>query len=114
MKHVLLAISLALSACAHTPRWSAGDQWAFAGAAGCHATDAYQTSWGMDHGFREGNPLVGSNPSDEKIAAIKAAGLGYLWLVEDRMDDHAQRTAVSAAVAAVCTLVVIHNYQVEH
>lgn len=104
---------LSLEGCASTPRWTAGDQWAFGGAVGCNAVDAYQTSWGMDHGFREGNPIAGSHPSDGKIAAIKTAGLGYLFLVEDEMGDHASRTELSAAVAAVCTLVTIHNYRTE-
>lgn len=111
---VLLAIIACLPGCAHTPRWTAGDQWAFGGAVGCHATDAYQTSWGMHHGFEEGNPVVGSHPSDEKIVTIKTAGLSYLWYVEDQMDDHSDRTALSMAALAVCTLVVAHNYQVEH
>lgn len=111
---MLLAISLALSACAHTPRWSAGDQWAFAGAVGCQTTDAVQTSMAMDDGYREGNPLVGSHPSNEKIAGLKVAGLGYLWALEDSMADHSNRTAISLAVTTICSLVVAHNYKVTH
>lgn len=35
-----------------------------------HAIDTSQTSYGMKHGYRELNPILGSHPSDDKLAAF--------------------------------------------
>lgn len=92
--------------------WTPTQQWTFTGAVACNGYDAYQTSWGVNHGYSEGNPLLGSQPSDARIAVTKTTILGAAFALEDARPQ--DRIVISSLLLAGCGAVVWHNYSVEH
>lgn len=53
-----------------------------------HAIDTAQTSYGMKHGYRELNPILGSHPSDDKLAAFFVLStLGSFYILDTYEED---------------------------
>lgn len=99
----------ALTGCATGPlaSWSRTDQALFAVNLGCHGVDYWQTEWALENGYEEGNPLLGSHPSDEKLLAGKAVAGALAWWAGR---DDEKRTASLIALTVPCLAIVAHNY----
>ncbi|MFA6125432.1 hypothetical protein [Sphingomonas sp.] len=106
MKNLLL-LSM-LTGCANmTP----AEDIAFGTLIGCNAYDAALTMHAMDRGFAEGNPLLGSHPSDEKIIISKVLLAGIAWWAVDAMDE--KRSVPALLIATIpCGWAVYHNNSV--
>lgn len=89
--------------------WQPRDKALLAANFGCHAWDYRQTEWALEQGgFREGNPLMGDSPSDEKLAAQKAVAMAVVYGWGHFETEH--RTAALAALLVPCLAVIGHNY----
>lgn len=89
--------------------WQPAEQRAFAFAATCHAVDLMQTDWALENGFKEANPILGENPSDNELMAFKAAALGVTWWVAENAAPEDRWKAVLLATVP-CVAAVAHNY----
>lgn len=57
-----------------------------------HAMDVAQTSYAMRQGYRELNPVIGSHPHEDKLAAIfVASAIGAYWFL-DEVQEHRKVT----------------------
>lgn len=69
-----------------------------------HAMDIAQTSYGMRQGYRELNPLIGSHPHEDKLAAIfLASAIGAYWFL-DEVQEH--RKVTLYAIIGVKSIIV--------
>lgn len=72
MRALLLSLLLFVSGCAMTNEQL---RWAYHGT---NLADASTTVYGLNHGCKEGNPLLGEDPSDATIALF-AVGSSVLY-----------------------------------
>lgn len=110
MRTAILLAALLLTGCS---AWQPRDQRAFAFAAACHAVDLMQTDWALEQGgrFKEGNPLLGDNPSDNELMAVKALALGATWwLAEFSVAPEARWKAILFSTIP-CLAAVAWNYE---
>lgn len=60
--------------------------------------------------FKEGNPLLGENPSDSKIGAVMLTRMAVTHLIYTKVQDE-YRTAMLASINVVWWGVVVHNHR---
>lgn len=108
-------IAGSLSGCiGMNPNWSRTEQWTFNIGGTCHIVDLIQTKWTLDHGGREGNPLIvktlGSHPTDMELLGLawlstegKALAADYVPILKD------YKTEFFALTAAACLAQVVSN-----
>jgi hypothetical protein len=102
---LVLVLGLALAGCAD---WRPRDQALFTVNVGCQGVDYAQTSWAMDHGYREANPVLGDSPSQSTLVLAKAAAIGATWYIADTSPK--QRTTALVVATALCLVVIAHNH----
>ena len=110
IKPALCGLFLLCAGCASHPfaGWSQRDKALFATNLTCNAVDAWQTSWAMgEDGFKEGNPLLGDDPSEKKIIGFKLVGAGVTYWAAS---DPENRTYALMLMTVPCIAVLAHNY----
>ena len=88
-------------------QWTTRDYTMLAANAACAATDYRQTSYALDHGYHEANPLIGTNPSDKKMASIKGVGFVLTWDIAEAAGTDKYKWLTAAVVP--CSAAIIHN-----
>ena len=116
MKTLVLLAAILLSGCATFgdtfSDWNKTDKAIYDALTVCHVLDYLQTESAMDSGeYKELNPLLGSSPSDERLAAMKAGVLGLQWSMAETIDAEWRRTYFGTQLA-FCGAAVLHNHYV--
>jgi uncharacterized protein YceK len=104
----LFVVWATLSGCASFKAWDREDRALYAFNLGCHAIDYAQTSWAIEHGYVEANPLLGESPSNDRLAASKLAAGALTWWVADSASDDRTRTLLT--MTGACLAVLAHNH----
>lgn len=113
---LIAGLGLAVTGCASFAEtwegWDRTDRALHDAGTVCIVTDYLQTESALDTGrFREANPLYGSHPSDDRLAAITGGRLAANWFLADSVPAR-WRTEVFAIALLPCAYAVIHNHQV--
>jgi hypothetical protein len=83
--------------------WSTKHKIAAGGLILAHALDFAQTHAGISSGYSESNPVMGSKPSDGRIAVAKLASLGaVLWLSHHFPEHRTKILAVALVIEGAC------------
>lgn len=91
--------------------WSDRDKAIFAVNVGCHALDTAQTAWAMgEPGFKEMNPIFGSDPDEKTVIGLKALALGATYWAND-ISPPETRTGSLLMVTIPCLAVVAWNHE---
>jgi hypothetical protein len=96
-----------LAGCAPTKPWTRSAKAMLGLNVACNTLDYAQTDWAMEHGYTEGNPVLGESPSDGRILATKVATQALIYRLADGTEN---RTLTLALALAPCLAVVAHNY----
>jgi hypothetical protein len=97
---VAAVVALAVTSAARADDWTTADTALQASVAALQVADWGQTSWGMEHGYAETNPLLGAHPSPTRLnLMVPAAILGHALVA--RLLPHPYRTAWQATAIVV-------------
>jgi hypothetical protein len=109
MKAVVIMF-LCWSSLAFAEPWDTADKILFGSFLALQAADAAQTHYASRHPdrFREVNPLLGSQPSDGKILAVKSLMIGATYYILKDADSHTRKTVLTV-LDALYIGVVAHN-----
>lgn len=77
---------------AETRPWTEQEKLLGAAALTLHAMDFSQTSYGIRQGYKELNPMIGSQPHEDKLAAMFVASAIGAYLFMDEYDEHRKLT----------------------
>ena len=85
-----LAGTLTLSGCAIATRYTPGERAWFGASIAANASDVAITKYGLDGGFYEvhPNPIIGDNPSVEKMILIKTVLLTGAYLLGEAKPEY--------------------------
>ena len=87
--------------------WSEEEKKLAAVAMTLHAVDFAQTSYGIRQGYRELNPVIGSHPHEDRLAAFFVASAIGAYLFMDEFEEH-RKVSLYAIIGVKSILVGRH------
>ena len=106
----LALLCLLFTGCATT--WTPSEQIAFSLNVGCNYADYASTEYALGTGrYEEANPLLGKNPSDGTLIAVKALATGAAWWVGDTFEQDVS-VPLLLVMSAPCAWAVVNNFLV--
>ena len=107
---ILISLVSVLGCATTTPKtkWDATEKAMLASYVGLNVIDYGQTRWGLDHGYLEGNPLIGKSPNRAKILLMKGLICGGTIYLADKWKE--ERKVILAFGIIWGTMAVTNNY----
>lgn len=101
----------------HFNEWTNKEKAEFATYTSLSIIDYKQTEWALDQNRKQGiyqytelNPLLGSNPSDEKLMVATALQVAYYyWMIGADSEDKKYLRFVRGFASGIRVMAVIHN-----
>ena len=101
----------------HFSEWTNKEKAEFATYTSLSIIDYKQTEWALDQNRKQGiyqytelNPLLGSNPSDEKLMVATALQVAYYyWMIGADSEDKKYLRFVRGFASGIRVMAVIHN-----
>lgn len=92
---------------AETRPWTDEEKMLGATALTLHAIDTSQTSYAMRHGYKELNPILGTHPHEDKLAAFFVlSALGVYYFLDNQEDN--RKTTLYIIIGAKSMIVGRH------
>jgi len=100
-----LASALAFgNGCSVAIRYTPSERAWFGASVAANTADVATTIYGLNNGLREGHPLLGDNPSTEKLILLKAGYLGLAYGLGEISPEHRKSVyKVTTGIGAFAT-----------
>jgi len=105
---ILLIFLPGCSALQPNTSYATTDKVLYASMVGCQAWDYSSTTRGLDAGAKELNPILGENPSDGQILALKGAVVVVSTLIANKTEGMVRKSVLGIGAIAGCGAA-IHN-----